>query len=82
MAELFDIEPAMLIVWYLVVGGIYARAGSLIFPSPDIFTAACTAAAIKPRLFDGVCAVGFATILAAGVLKARSLYQTVRKPAQ
>ena len=75
--------PAMLIVWYLVAGGIYARAGSLIFSSPDIFTAAAsTAAAIKPRLFGGVYAVGFATILAAGALTARSLYLTARELAR
>jgi len=30
------IGPAMLIIWYLAAGGIYARAGSLIFSSPDI----------------------------------------------
>jgi hypothetical protein len=77
------IGPAMLIVWYLVAGGIYARAGSLIFSNPDIFTAAeSTAAAIKPGLFGGVYAVGFATILAAGVLTARSLFQTARELAQ
>ena len=77
------IGPVMLIVWYLVAGGIYARAGSLIFSSPDIFTAAeSTAAAIKPRLFGGVYVVGFAAILAAGVLTARSLYQTARELAQ
>ena len=73
----------MLIVWYLAAAGIYARAGSLIFSSPDIFTAAeSTAAAIKPRLFAGVYVVGFAAILAAGALTARSLYQTARGLAQ
>jgi hypothetical protein len=77
------IGPVMLIVWYLTAGGIYARAGSLIFSSPDIFTAAeSTAAAIRPRLFAGAYAVGFAAILAAGVLTARSLFQTAREMAQ
>jgi hypothetical protein len=77
------IGPAMLIIWYLAAAGIYARAGSLIFSSQDIFTAAeSTAAAIKPRLFTGVYVAGFAAILAAGALTARSLYQTARGPAQ
>ena len=77
------IGPAMLIVWYLAAAGIYARAGALVFTSPDIFTAAeSTAAAIKPRLFGGVYWVGFAAILAAGALTARSLYQTARGMAQ
>ena len=69
MAELFDIGPVMLFAWYLAASGIYARAGSLIFSSPDIFTAAgSTAAAIKPRLFAGAYVVGFAAILVAGAL--------------
>ena len=77
------IGPAMLIVWYLAAAGIYARAGALVFTSPDIFTAAVsTAAAIKPRLFGGVYWVGFAAILAAGALTARTLYQTARRMAQ
>lgn len=77
------IRPVMLIFWYLVAAGIYARAGSMIFSSPDIFAAAeSTAAAIKPRLFAGVYVAGFAAILAAGALTARSLYQTARGLAQ
>ena len=77
------VGPAMLIVWYLAAGGIYARAGSLVFSSPDIFTAVeNTAAAIKPSLFGGAYWVGFAAILAAGALTARSLFQTARELAQ
>jgi hypothetical protein len=55
MVELFDIETAMPIVWFLVVSVIYARVGSPIFTSPDVFTAAAsTAAASNPA-----CSVAF-----------------------